>query len=370
MIELGQLNPGAATDPFFGTPGFGTFRRMRIGEGALHNNATDGSVSGGSWAQSFPLGARTITAWDYYEDLAQLSVVTSKGMGISSLARTGGGLDAFAGMFGLRNDAVGKKGWVFYCDALRANEAAGNTALSEMNVINYPGVSPRVTPSPYDELPDGMVGGHAVAAGGDASVFGRTYAVDWFFEFRGNGAAAKVGLNFRHNALMRESTPDDTTIPTSDQGFAKAISLAYRQGFSFWSRDAEGEAGSGTQREVARLMSSVTDPNVRLRLEFVDSGFVFGEYSGAAYNAFAITCTSDTVSGMRVNGAISGQQPSIEPMGPSANYHFMAKPKGTGCFYVPVKNVPEAADDAAASALGVGVGCFYLKGAYLTQRRA
>lgn len=330
MIELGQLNPGAATDPFFGTPGFGTFRRMRIGDGALHNNATDGSVSGGSWAQSFPLGARTITAWDYYEDLAQLSVVTSKGMGVSSLARTGGGLDAFAGMFGLRNDAVGKKGWVFYCDALRANEAAGNTALSEMNVINYPGVSPRTSPGPYDELPDGMVGGHAVAAGGDASVFGRTYSVDWFMEFRNNGAASKAGLIFRHNSLMRENTPDDTTIPTSDQGFAKAISLGYQQGLSFWSRDPEGTPGSGTQREVARFMSSVTDPSVRLRFEFTNSGFVFGEYSGAAYNSFAVTCVPDTVSGLRVNGAVLGQNPSLECIGVSDNYDLVFHPKGAG----------------------------------------
>lgn len=356
MIDPRRVS--AAPDaPFYNYAGLGIGSRVHIGLGAYHNNSTDGSVTGGSWLQGFDANGVTVTEWDYFEDMGQLSVVTQHGIAVSGVARTIQNAAAFGGVFAVLNDGAGKKAWAWYADAVKSNAGADNTALAELNITNMPGPSPRGGATPYNPYTFGQVGGLAVAAGSDASLFGRSYAVDFAMEFRNNGGAFAAGLVFRHNALMRELTPDDTTLPSVGQGFAKAVVLGFEQGISFYSRNPIAE--EGTQAEVARIYSSITDPALRFRVQFTDTGLAVGDYLAPARNAFVVAMSNTTESGIQVTAGEAGASPGINAIGPGVKYDLKLTPKGAGSVVLNLASVLEAANDTAAAAAGVSIGGVY-----------
>ena len=113
-----------ATAPFFAQGGAPAplrhSGRAFFGDGAAHSQGVDGTVTGGSWAQSFTVSGRTITDWDYGEDLGRVVAVTSVGSAFSGMARTlGSTIDGFGGKILAVNDGHGRKLWGLYLDAVK-----------------------------------------------------------------------------------------------------------------------------------------------------------------------------------------------------------------------------------------------------------
>lgn len=369
---------GALAGPFFETdlvkaaPAQRHAGRTFIGEGWEHNQRTDGSVEGGSWLQSFPTAGSVNPAveWDYAEDMARLAVVSNFGLAITGASRTFGGTDA-QGVNGFTlNDKVGTlKAWGGYFDAVRTIVGAGNVQGIEVNVSNLPGVSPRGGANPYNAFTNGMSVGVGIAAGSGVTSFGNSYAVDAFLELRHNAAAAWTGINFRSNALMREGMADDRTEP-GNTGYARALSMANEQGLSWYSRDPVGAPGSGTQAEVARLFSSITNPAVRQSLQFTDTGLYFNSRAAGGLDVdadpmFAMDYSAGADSYIASFPSGPALSPGFAARGDAADIDLMLSPKGAGLLRV-ATTIGAASVPASFSAVnflrikGAGGSIYYI----------
>lgn len=365
--------------PFFGTdlvPAAEALRqpgRAFFGDGWQHNQYADGGVAGGSWLQAWARGTGTVTAWDYFEDLARVAVVSSFGIALTAAVRTSGSttLDGIAFAQVVLNDSpLGRKAWGGYADAVKAHAAAGTTVGVEINATNLPGPSPLGGLTPYKAL-DGMVGGATIAAGSDAlAMLGRSYAADFGLRFIQNGAAMRTGIVFAFDSVLREGMADDTSAVTNVAGYARDIAMQYHGGISWYSRDSAGLAGDGNQAEVVRLYSTVTDPAVRIYQVFGDQGITWQEGVPAAANLFKVGYRPDAGANIVVTPAAVGGSPSIGAEGTNANINLTLAPKGTGILYVPLGNVPVFADDAAAALGGVPVGGIYRTPTSFWKQRA
>lgn len=346
-----------------------------IGSCHTHNQKTDGSVVGGSWLQLFETAGQVnpVTEWDYAEDMARWAVVSEFGLAVTGAVQTvnGGGLDGQAvNGFGLNNRIGTQKVWGGYFDGVRAVAGAGTTVGTETNCSNLPGVSPRGGATPYNAFTDGQTVAVAVAAGSGASTFGRSYAIDAFFELRDNGAPARTGINFRFDAILREGIVDDRT-STGNAGYARALALATQQGFSWYSRDPAGDPGSGTQAEAVRMYSSVTDPAHRVEQVFSDTTIAWNETVSPGAALFQIDYRSNAGANIFVSAGAIGDAAEVGVRGTNTNIALKLSPKGTGWVtFGSIGNVPNYADDAAAAAGGLNVGAIYRTGSALKVRAA
>lgn len=371
-ISAGQIE--TASGPFFKTtpvPAGDAIRhpnRMFIGEGYAHSQNTNGSVTGGSWLQSFTAGGSVtpVTGWDYFEDVARQSVVSSYGLALVGASRTyGGTLDAIGVTAAALNDRNGNtQAWGAYIDAVKSHVNAGTTVGAEIEIANLPSTSPLGGVNPYNTFVDGMTRGLAIGGGSDSVVFGRSYAVDAAQTINNNGAAFWAGLVFRHNALMREGLADDRSIPSSS-GYARAISMAHDHGISWYSRDPIG--APGTQAEVVRMFSTVDSPSVLWGVAFRDSAIDFHERVGPGNSLFVIDYEPDSADYLGIKPGIAGAGVRIQARG-SANAGIAIEPNGTGNVYIPIASVPNYADDVAAAAGGLSVGAIYRTGSLLKIR--
>lgn len=354
--------------------------RAFIGDGFQHSQNTDGSVTGGSWLQSFLAGADTITGLDYLEDVTRFSVVTSIGIAMSGAARTSGDLDAI-GVVGLAlaSTANGMNAWGGYFDGPRLVAGAGSVSGIEVNTSQRAGVSPADTGitefgrkglTPYKAPVSGQSTGIGIGGGSDAAVFGLTYDNDGAVNIGNNGGAFKSGVNIRFNALRREGEDDDTVSPGAT-GYAKAVSLAHDHGISWYSLMPSGAVGSGTQELAVRLYSTVDDAATRLAQIFSDTGVSFREQVSPGQDLFRIQNDADAGANLAAWPAATGGAPTLRAEGINANISLGLMPKGTGGLYVPVANVPAYANDAAAASGGLALGTFYFNSTVgaLSQRR-
>lgn len=378
-ITAGQID--TASGPFFegvSIPAGEALRhpgRAFIGQGYTHGQQTDGSVTGGSWLQSFATSGTVtpVVEWDYAEDLARLAVVSSFGLAVTGASRTlsGGGVDA-QGVNGFAlNDRIGtQKAWGGYFDAVRTIAGAGNAQGIEVNATNLPGVSPRGGATPYNTYVNGQTIGLAIAAGSGATTFGRSYAIDAHTEIRDNGAPAHTGINFRFDAVLREGVADDRTV-MGNVGYARAISMATEQGVSWYSRDPVGAPGSGTQAEVVRMYSSVTDPTVRVEQVFTDTAVVWNETVSPGAALFQVDYIENAGANVYARAGIIGGTATIGARGTNANITLTLAPKGTGWVsFAGLDNIPNYADDVAAAAGGMNIGGIYRTGNALKVRAA
>lgn len=406
-VSRSMIYPGLSTDSFF-TNGARppqvnrNYGRSFNGDAAGHGGQSDGSVTGGSWLQGFPVPALTVDVddWDYFEDTARSVTVTTGGIGVSGVARTNAALSGI----GLAGAAInyghaGKNVWGAYIDGVRAEDGVGVTHGAEINVANLVGPSPRGGATPYDTFVDGMTVGVAVPGGSDAAVFGRSYWNDVGIELRDNGAPFVTGINFRFDAIVRKGKSDDKT-SVGNAGYARAIAMASEQGISWYSQAAtvvaataitSGEtyiiqtvgttdftligaasnnvgvsfvatgAGTGTgtasiagsQAEVVRMYSEVVSSDRRWEMVFTNDAFRVTEGVSPDFNLFAVNYSANADSGVLITPGTSGVDPVIEPTAATAgkNIHLRGR-SGAG-----VKiDVPEYANNAAAAAaLDVGV---------------
>lgn len=355
--------------------------RAFIGDGWQHSQHTDGAVTGGSYLQTMPVGADTITGLDYLEDTARMSVVTSIGIAFSGVARTAGGLAAIGvAAVALAGTANGQPAWGLYCDAPRLVAGAGSVSGIEVNTSQRAGVSPadsgitefgRKGLTPYKAPVPGQSTGIGIGGGSDASIFGPTYDNDGALNIGNNGGAFKTGINMRFNAFRREGENDDTVSPGAT-GFAKAITMAHDHGIAWYSLLPSGAVGSGTQELVFRVQCTADDPATRLALIASDAGFSFREQTSPGQDLFFIENNPDAGCNLGAYSAATGGAPTLRAMGVNANISLGLMPKGTGGLYVPVANVPAHANDAAAAAAGLALGTFYFNSTVgaLSQRRS
>ena len=346
-INYDQIAPGNLT-PFYTSPGAPAAPATRgtrafFGLAKDHGMQTDGSVTGGSWLQSFD-STGTVTpvdAWDYFEDLARVTAVNDFGIAISGASRNRGmpglGLTAVVAA-----DDATHAAWGAYIDAVRIHASAGSVNGAEIEASQIAGTSPgnagitefwRKGKTPYKAPVPGEVASVLIGAGSDAAAFGRSYAADAAINIGNNGGAFWTGLNFRFDALMREGVADDRTSP-GNVGYARAISLATEQGISFYSRDPSGAPGSGTQEEAVRFFSNVTDHDHRSSLSFANGGMTYRDRSGAGHGIFTTVYNANVSAGLRVIPGYSGS-PAVVIEAHSetgGNANFIARGAGTGIF--------------------------------------
>lgn len=97
---------------------------------------------------------------------------------------------------------------------------------------------------------------------------------------------------------------------------------------------------------------------------------VFIENPGSGYTRTFPLKNSFAVNNLRakIYSHTTGVHPRLEFDGPDANHNAQIVPKGDGVVYVPLGNVPNYANDAAAAAGGVPVGGVYRNGSQLMIR--
>lgn len=316
--------------------------RFFLGLGHGHGQQTDGSVTGGSWLQSFAsTGSITpVTAWDYFEDVARGASVSDFGIAYTGATRNRG-VDGIGMVGAVLADAATYNGWAFYADAVRVHASAGSVSGIEVNASQIPGSSPgnsgitefwRKGKTPYKAPVSGEVIGIGGSAGSDDVTFGRSYAVDAWANIGNNGAAFWAGIVFRFDAIMREGVADDKTSP-GNAGYARAISMAHEQGLSWFSRDPSGSAG--TNEEVIRLFSNVTDAAHRASFSFGDGGMQYRERTSPTGHAiFTAVYDGDVTGGVRViPGTTAAPAAIIEAHSETGgNVNLIARGAGTGRF--------------------------------------
>jgi len=337
-----QIGPLDGEKPFFHTdasPAAPAIRgdRLFLGNAKRHGQQTDGTVTNGSWLQSFEANGVTVTGWDYFEDIARGASVSDFGVAFSGISRTSGGLDGI-GLAGvvLNDSASNLKAWGGYFDAVKAHTGAGITHGVEINATNLPGVSPLQGLTPYKAYAAGMVGVLNLAVGSDASVFGRSYAADWFINMGNNGGAAQSGIVFRSNSLLREDpttglVTDNTTDP-GNVGLAGAIRMAHEHCIGWFSRYSAGSPGDGGQQEVVRIYSTVDAADVRMEMVFSDLAISFNEKVSPGSALLQVGYLPNAGTHVFIQPAIAGQAARIQARGLNPNNNLFAEGSGTGLF--------------------------------------
>lgn len=120
-----------------------------------------------------------------------------------------------------------------------------------------------------------------------------------------------------------------------------------------------GTAGSPPQTHEMRV-----NGNARFRLS--DTLVSLGGVAGA--ESFRVVPVASSVNFLQADGATTGNRPTLSVGGSDTNVSLGLSPKGTGNLVVPIANVPDYADDAAASAGGVVVGGIYRTASVLKIR--
>lgn len=405
-------------------------RRTFFGLSATHGQQVDGAVTGGSWVQSFDTALGTHDDWDYYEDTAGFASVWNFGLAISGAARTTG-LDGIGVQGSVANSvnttvsantitagtfwriktlgstnwnaicgtsgvtyAVGDyiraanaatpatpagtavrlyTGWGAYFDAVRSYDDTGPVTGIEVDATQH-GSSPATTGlafgfwgrTPFKAFRLTEAIGLRIAGG---SALGASSIIDGGLQFQNNGSAMAVGICFHFDAIAREGMADGGANPGTT-GYARALALAPEQGLSWYSLTPSGAPGSGTQEEVFRLYSTVTDDTHRSALIVNDTGLIYRERISPGGNLVRFNYREDSTSTLVLDGGTVGQSPRIFVEGAAANIGLRFEPKGAGRLFVPIANVPNYADDTAAAAGGLAIGEIYRTGSAIKIRAA
>ena len=370
-VNYEVIYEGASTDDFLSSDGSPPeisrlYGRKFRGVGADHGAQADGSVTGGSWLQSFVTDLGTVTEWDYYEDQSwDVSVADSK-IARSSVARTIGGEIAIGHVQAALNDSPsGLTAWGGYSDAVRAVAGAGDTIGHEVNTSNMVGA---ITPAtPYTETAGQIVGCVRLGAGSDVGIFGASYAVNTYLHMVDNGAKALTGIVVEHNAILRDDQADTPGVADA-VGYARFASLPYNVGISWWSGDTTGSPGS--QQEAVKLTSQVLLDSVKWRQTFTDNAVIWGDEVNPSANHFVVNYLAAGATGVSITPTTVGGSPIIAAIGNNTNINLELAPKGTGNMFIPIGNVPEYANDAAAASGGLAVGSIYRTASALKIRVA
>jgi hypothetical protein len=327
------------------------------------------------WPNGWRAGDRYITETDYVTDQAMVAFVRngSTVFGAASNTETGQTIGYHSEV--VASHPNGQPAWGKYTAAYRAVPGAGSITGHEINVAQLAGPSPsndgisifgRKGRTPYKAPVLGQSVGLGMGGGADRKVVGYSWANDAAHHIGNNGAAFWAGLVFAHDALMREGHPDDKTAP-SGTGYARAVSLAYDHGISGYSLNPSGAAG--TQEEVFRLRFSIVDPNIKMEMVFDDTGAVIQETVAPARTLWRVDRV-DNPDAWPVMMPMVGTTAGVGVRGVGPNNNFGIFPSGTGTVYIPLANVPNYADDAAAQAAGRAIGTIYRTGSILKVRAA
>lgn len=326
-MRIGNLYPGTASQSFWSDTGASepvevlrTFGRVMLGSVAKHNCAVDAAnVTGGSTFQSLVTSTGTFTGWRWAENGGRLVSTALNGGAVVGIGETRNSSLVKIGLIGMvmNNGSTGTDVFGAYIDAVKGHGSAGNTHGLEIDAANLPGPSPQGGATPYKTNVDGMVRCLALAAGSDAAIFGRSYAIDEYLDIGGNGAVGHAGIVFKHNALLREGRPDDKTW-TSTQGYGRAISLASEFGISMYAQNPAGGV-TGAQREALRIFAKFdgagSGPSYNLVAE--DEGLGYFERSSGR--------------GVRLVAGNGGSTPQIASYDPAvADLDLMLVAKGNG----------------------------------------
>lgn len=281
------------------------------GGSGSHGNSTVGGIyhpwrvsfydtTKNGWTDYFLVGGKPVTEWDYLVDQARVASLSNFGIAVTGATRAAGAIGiGVAGIVNNDGTRPAEFGWAGYFDAIRTSATSGHTAGVEIQASNQVGPAPLKGVTPYNSWAGkSMINTLQVGAGSDASVFGRSYAIDTFIKVGNNGAAAHTGLVFRFDSLMREGVADNTSSP-GNAGYAKAILLGNEQGISWWSRDASAPL-AGDQAEVVRFYSEVQQQNHRSALVFMDEGLEYRERSAAAHGIFRAVWNANVTAGLQV----------------------------------------------------------------------
>lgn len=345
--------------------------RLFLGESAEHDGSTDdGSPNPtGSWLQSFPSEGlvNPIVGWDYMEDNARHVSTNTFGVA-ATFASQNNTLDGIGVIASVVSMVPGENVWAVYGDGVKTTAGAASVFTVELNAGNLPSVSPHAGSEPHKAPTDGMVQTLRLAAGSDADVVGDSYAIDSFLETVNNGAVAYSGINFGYNSIKREGQPDDQVVTNKGfhDSYGKAINMAYYHGLTWWSRDASGVTGN--REEALRIWSQVESADKTWRVCAGEDTFIIGEGTSPDNNNLIIPYVEDSATGLAIVPGELGDAQTLEVRGTNADIVLKLSPKGTAWVQIPIANVQDYANDAAAALGGISVGGIYRNGSALMIR--
>lgn len=356
-----------------------TISASRVSGAGAHSDWHLGTVTGGNWEQGFDSGGLLprVTEWDYLRDQAGLSVIQRNrtAVGAGALVTGTGGPDASNGIGGHFTTAVrggNSRGWALFAEAVRLDAAAGRAKGLELGAATMTPIIADHPALPRWPSIDKIAVGLWLAAGCDTNVFGQSYATQAHVVTVNNGAVAQRGLVFREDSIKREGQPDNQVVANKgwDDSDAIAVAMAYRHMIEWYSRDLDPSLTPPARVANVRFGSRVANPDVRYRMLFTDGALDIAEDVSGGNSLFRVAFRGDAENYLIANAGGSGQSPFLTAGGPGANIPIELQPKGTGWVRIPIGNVQNFADDAAAATGGLSVGAFYRTGSTLKIRVA
>lgn len=102
-----------------------------------------------------------------------------------------------------------------------------------------------------------------------------------------------------------------------------------------------------------------TDTNVALIVSSQGTSAISFYTNSVSNKVFELLHTASAVNYVALAGSSTGNAVALSAQGTDANINFSLAPKGSGICFIPLANVPNYANDAAAAAGGVPVGGIY-----------
>ena len=285
--------------------------KVLIGDAADYDGK--GTPAANSWLGDLGTGGTT-EIW--IEQNSTLSVIASRGIGISGAASSLDAPGAGGGSLGVVGFSINDGGddthnvWGGYFEAVR-DTAGGQACGIEIDVTNL-AASPNTTATnPYNTWVDGTTIGLSIASGGSSAVWGTSENTDVALEIHPNGSLFRTGIIFRNGALVRDSGAN---------GPGHAILLAYDHLIEWYEYT--------TNTKAAYITSNITDSNHDQRLIFHNGGLSYR--NGAGDTIFTMADNQNTVSNyLYVTGAEAGDPPILTVAGTDTNIDIRIQPKGT-----------------------------------------
>jgi len=348
---LGQINQ-TATGDFYVEDGAVVQRmndRVFMGGGTAHDG-TDVAAQD-DWLTTYILSTGRTFA---FQQGAQAAILTNNSRYASNALVAGAqtvhytdARNAIAVIgVGVNNNAtLGTGAWGGYFEGFRDTSSVGPTYASEHDSINRVNSVPVTTP--YSQAGNQIVSVQ-IASGGEYAngVYDASVAIN----IKDNGAKYLRGIVFGNNSL---------TGSNGTTGTAEALSFAKGHGQIWY-------ASGGSQ--VSAIYGTATTAEKGATFNLTDDRVVLSNFSSGKWIFRMENIGTSSVNYPGVVPSATGNKVQFRAYGDDTNVGIQITPQGTGKVNIPIGNVPNYANDAAAQAGGLLVGDIYRNGSVLMIR--
>lgn len=343
----------ATTGNFYAEDGANIQRladRVFVGAAGANYGTNNGNQP--DWLTQYMISQGRTFSFPQLAQFCVLSSVNTQGQNAIVTAARTSDLAAVGGSIGAVGVAVNDNtnfscgAWGFYSEGIAGAGCLGATYAAEFETIGFSTAS-AITPYAYS--PTQLVA-IQIASGGE---FTTAHDASAAINIQANGAKFLTGINFGADAITGSNG--------DGSGTSTAIQFACGHALKWY-----GPGGS----PVTQIFGTTTNANYGATVVFSDGSTQFLN-SGTGKGLFAIGNLGPSgVNYIQVNNAATGNSAEIAAGGDDTNVGVRMVPKGNGRMSIPIANVPNYANDAAAAAGGLAVGDIYRNGSVLMIRAA